>query len=116
MTGSSGVLTTADDRFLRLQGLPNMDFNRNQFLMFGVIVLLLGIQFRTFDSFTLSEKATKFIATRMQEAGAAAAPAVPLAGPVPRKVLRPPQWLGWSLISVGSVLILHSFGMKKPGG
>jgi hypothetical protein len=93
-----------------------MDFNRNQFMMFGVIVLLLGFQFRTFESFTLSEKATHFIAARMQDAGAAPATPVLGTGAVPRKVLRPPPWLGWSLISVGSVLILHSFGMKKPGG
>jgi hypothetical protein len=92
-----------------------MEFNRNQFMMFGVIVLLLGVQFRTFESFTLSEKATHFIAARMQDSTAAATPIVAV-GTIPRKVLRPPQWLGWSFISVGSVLILHAFGMKKPGG
>jgi hypothetical protein len=32
-----------------------------------------------------------------------------------RKVISPPDWIGWSLISIGSVLILHSWGMKKPG-
>ncbi len=92
-----------------------MEFNRNQFMMFGVIVLLLGIQFRTFDSYTLNEKATHFIATRMGGEPAAAT-TVLSAAPVPKKVLHPPQWLGWSFISIGSVLILHAFGMKKPGG
>jgi len=89
-----------------------MEFNRNQFMMFGVIVLLLGIQFRTFESYTLNEKATHFIASRME--GSTTTPVV--AAAVPKKVLHPPQWLGWSFISVGSVLILHAFGMKKPGG
>ena len=28
----------------------------------------------------------------------------------------PPKWLGWSLVSVGSVLILYSLALKKPGG
>ena len=79
-----------------------MEFNRNQFMMIGVIVLALGVQFRTFESFTLSEKATQFIVARMQETGAAAATtSVIPAVSVPRKVLRPPTWLGWSLISVG---------------
>jgi hypothetical protein len=91
-----------------------MEFNRNQFMMFGVIVLLLGVEFRTFESFTLSEKATHFIASRIGDTSGAVATVVPT--PVARKVLRPPPWLGWSLISVGSVLILHSFGMRKPGG
>lgn len=92
-----------------------MEFNRNQFMMFGVIVLLLGIQFRTFESYTLNEKATHFIATRM-EGSSGTTPVVAAVAPIPKKVLHPPQWLGWSFISVGSVLILHAFGMKKPGG
>jgi hypothetical protein len=33
----------------------------------------------------------------------------------PRKVLQPPEWLGWCLISVGAVLVLHSLAMNRPG-
>ena len=33
----------------------------------------------------------------------------------PRKVLQPPEWLSWCLISVGAVLCLHSLAMPKPG-
>ena len=29
--------------------------------------------------------------------------------------VEPPSWLGWALVSVGSVLILHSLALKKPG-
>jgi hypothetical protein len=95
-----------------------VEFNRNQFLMGGILLLLLGLQFHTFESFTLSEKTTHFLASRFQDSSSAAASGtlLPAMGPVGRKVVRPPQWLGWSLISVGSVLVLHSFGMKKPGG
>ena len=35
---------------------------------------------------------------------------------LPPKTFRPPEWLGWSLLSIGSVLVLHSWGMKKPDG
>ncbi len=95
-----------------------MEFNRNQFMMTGVLVMLFGIQFRTFESFTLNEKTTHFVVSRLQDTGQA--PAGPLAlastNSISRKVVRPPQWLGWSLMSIGSVLILHSFAMKKPGG
>jgi hypothetical protein len=91
-----------------------MEFNRNQFMLAGVLVLLLGFQFRTFESFTLNEKTTKFVATRL---GGEPAPTTTLVAVAPaRKVVRPPTWLGWSLMSVGSVLILHSLAMKKPGG
>ena len=27
----------------------------------------------------------------------------------------PPEWLGWATVSVGSVLILHSLAMPRPG-
>lgn len=91
-----------------------MEFNRNQFMLAGVLVLLLGFQFRTFESFTLNEKTTKFVATRL---GGESPPATAMVSVTPaRKVVRPPTWLGWSLMSVGSVLILHSLAMKKPGG
>lgn len=94
-----------------------MEMNRNQFFMFGVVLLLLGIQFRSIDSFVLSEKTTRFLAQQSQPADdLAMRNFVPAAIPMPRKVVRPPQWLGYSLMSIGSVLILHAFGMKKPGG
>jgi hypothetical protein len=32
----------------------------------------------------------------------------------PRKVLQPPEWLGWAIISVGAVFVLHSLAMPKP--
>lgn len=95
-----------------------MEFNRNQFMMIGVVVLLLGLQFRMFESCTLSPKTTQFLASRFSDAGSAAATNTFFAAgsPAVRKVVRPPNWLGWSLMSVGSVLILHSLAMKKPGG
>ena len=33
----------------------------------------------------------------------------------PRKVLQPPEWLSWCMISIGAVLCLHSLAMPKPG-
>lgn len=95
-----------------------MEFNRNQFMMIGVVLLLLGLQFRTFESCTLNPKTTQFLAARFQDPAAAAATNTLFAtnSPVVRKVIRPPSWLGWSLMSVGAVLILHSLAMKKPGG
>ena len=93
-----------------------MEFNRNQFMLGGMLVLLIGFQFRTFDSFTLNEKTTHFIATRLDAGSVGSGGVDHEARARSRKVVKPPQWLGWSLMSVGSVLILHSFAMKKPGG
>lgn len=93
-----------------------MDFNRNHYFMAGLVVLVLGIQMRLVDSFVLTPKSTRFLATRFQnEPGSGIARIVPSGGPGPRKTLRPPEWLGWALISIGSVLILHSLAMPRPG-
>jgi hypothetical protein len=37
------------------------------------------------------------------------------AGPKPRKTLHPPTWLGYAVISLAAVLVLHSLAMKRPG-
>lgn len=83
--------------------------------MFGLVLLMLGIQFRLIDSIVLNEKASRFLAERMNVAAADGGSFLPAVGPTPRRSVRPPQWLGWALISMGSVLILHSLAMKKPG-
>jgi hypothetical protein len=36
-------------------------------------------------------------------------------GAGPKKVVQPPEWLGWCLMSIGGVLVLHSLAMRKPG-
>ena len=38
------------------------------------------------------------------------------APPGHQHTLHPPKWLGWSLVSIGSVLVLYSLALKRPGG
>ena len=85
--------------------------------MAGVLVLLLGVQFRNVESFVLNDKVTRFLAERLPSSSKVESSIVDLypSGSA-HKVVKPPAWLGWSLISFGSVLILHSLAMKKPGG
>lgn len=33
----------------------------------------------------------------------------------PAKTFQPPEWIGWALLSIGAVLVLHSLAMPKPG-
>jgi hypothetical protein len=91
-----------------------VEFNRNQFFMAGIFLVLLGVQFRLIDSITLNEKTTRFLAARAGQTSS-----VNLAGFLPgsgaHKVIQPPQWVGWALISAGAVCVLHSLAMKKPG-
>lgn len=97
-----------------------MDLNRNQFFMIGLILLLFGLQFRLIESYTLNEKASRFLSERSQATAengdSGMQPFFAAVGPVTKKTIHPPEWLGWFLISVGSVLMLHSLVMPKPGG
>jgi hypothetical protein len=95
-----------------------MDLNRNQFFFLGLVVLLVGLQVRFVSSYVLNPKATKFLAERTGKSTGATASVFAMtsggdAGP--RKVLQPPEWLGWCLMSVGAVLVLHSLALQKPG-
>jgi hypothetical protein len=94
-----------------------MELNRNQYFFIGIVLLLLGMQFRMVSSYTLTAEATRFLAERSQGSasdGAILALTTDL-GAGPQKVIHPPEWLGWCLMSVGGVLILHSLVMRKPG-
>lgn len=96
--------------------------NRNHFLIIGLVVLALGIQIHIVDSYVLSEKATQTLAKiKGKDAEIKAQSAslfFPSSGPAAlgKKEVETPRWLGWLLMSVGSVLVLHAFSMPKPSG
>jgi uncharacterized membrane protein HdeD (DUF308 family) len=92
-----------------------MEFNRNQFFMIGILCVLLGVQFRLVESATLNQKTSQFLAAHAGSSATGVLAAFP-AATAPNRVIHPPQWLGWALMSVGAVCILHSLAMKKPGG
>jgi hypothetical protein len=97
-----------------------MEINRNQYFLAGLVLLFLGVQFRLIDTVELTPKLTEFLAQKTGHDTLAAVSATtrtmnPFEKPVVRKTCAPPDWLGWSLLSIGSVLILHSWAMKKPG-
>lgn len=92
-----------------------MAIRREHLLMTGLVLFLLGVQFRLVESFTLSERSSRFIAAQMgerqypQAAGAWGQAAS-------RKIVQPPRWLGLALMSVGSVLSLKSLSMARSSG
>jgi len=99
-----------------------MDLNRNQFMLIGLVLLLLGLQLRLIDTFVLNEESTRFLAqqkAKVEQPKSWAFPASLAAqAPIPmikHKSIKPPRWLALTLISVGAVLVLHSLGMRKPG-
>lgn len=90
-----------------------MDLNRHQFLFIGLMVLLIGVQVRYVSAYVLNAHATQFLAEHTGQAASASFAAMG-SGTAPRKVLQPPPWLSWCLISVGAVLVLHSLAMPRP--
>lgn len=100
-----------------------MEFNRNQYFLAGLVIFLLGIQLRMVEGFVLNERATQILQQRLNGGrGPILASAgedgslLAATGLAPTHRVTPPKWLGWSLVSLGSVLILYSLALKKPGG
>ena len=84
--------------------------NRQHILLAGLLLFLLGMQFRLVESFTLNERSSRFVAAQLGDGGArqtAAWQGMPL-----RKVVEPPRWLGLALMSVGAVLTAKSLSMR----
>ncbi|MEC8558391.1 MAG: hypothetical protein VXZ82_25580 [Planctomycetota bacterium] len=96
-----------------------MDFNRNRYFMFGCLLLLLGMQFRMVHSFVLNETGTNAIAKIATEAQLASADSSPdmvmdKSADSKSRIIQPPHWLGWILLTVGGVIFLHALILPPP--
>ena len=89
--------------------------NREHFLLVGLLLFFAGVQFRMVESFTLTERTSRFIAAQMGDRQFQQSQAVWPNG-LSRKVVQPPRWLGLALMSVGSVLTLKSLSMRRGDG
>jgi len=100
-----------------------MELNRNQYFLAGLVILLLGIQLRVVEGFVLNERATQVLSQRLQQmrgqqvaSTSESATLLATAPPGHMHTIYPPRCLGWSLVSIGSVLVLYSLALKRPGG
>ncbi|MEM7477771.1 MAG: hypothetical protein AAF483_22515 [Planctomycetota bacterium] len=94
-----------------------MEFNRNRYFMFGVLLLLLGLQFRVVHSFVLNdvgEKALAKIATETQLVSGDPSSDMYMEKGPKKKMIQPPHWLGWILLTVGGVIFLHAMILPPP--
>ena len=95
-----------------------MELNRNHYVVIGLVVLFLGVQFRLVKTYTLTEESTQFLVKRLgaPETPPPAAAFFGMSGtPQSKREFSPPRWLGFAFISFGVVLVLQSLAMKKPG-
>lgn len=83
---------------------------RNHILFAGLLLFLLGLQFRLVPSFSLNERSSRFVSARLGDRGTPAAGVWP--GQQPGRSIHPPRWLGLALMSAGAVLTIKSLSMK----
>ncbi len=95
-----------------------MEFDRNRYFMIGVLLFLLGIQFRMVESFVLNEASTRALAKIAKDSQLASRD---LATQLymdtnlkAKKTVKPPHWLGWLLLTAGAVISLHALVLPKP--
>jgi len=99
-----------------------MELNRNHYLLLGIVLILLGVQFRYVSAVVLNDKASQFVSQKLGKVPTPVAnrpsftTAMLSAPPPAQRTVELPRWLGYSLISVGSILVLHAVMMNKPGG
>jgi len=96
-----------------------MEMNRNHYFLIGLVLLFFGLQFRMVDSMVLTPEFTQVLAKNtghpLAAVNSATQSLMQSDRPMAKKTIRPPDWLGWSLLSIGGVLVLHSLAMPKPG-
>ena len=95
-----------------------MQFTRNRYFMAGMLLVLLGIQFRLVQSVVLNEPTTRTLAKVMQQNPVASnepsmSSFLMQVHPSPKKRLEPPRWLGLAMVAVGAVVALHAMAMPR---
>ncbi|MFN7733825.1 MAG: hypothetical protein ACK5OB_18150 [Pirellula sp.] len=96
-----------------------MQLDRNRYFMLGVVLFFMGMQFRLVDSFVLNENSTRALQRIVKQAKVAeggnpgAANPFMQSVPIPKKSFKPPQWLGFVLLTVGGVVSLHALVLPK---
>ncbi|MEM1224358.1 MAG: hypothetical protein AAGJ40_01610 [Planctomycetota bacterium] len=95
-----------------------MEMTRNRYFSIGVLLILLGTQFRMIDSFVLNEPSTRVLSKVSKQAQVAQDDSfssfLMQVHPKPTKRVHPPRWLGLAMIAVGTVMSLHAFAIPKP--
>ena len=97
-----------------------MEITRNQYYIAGLVLFLLGLQFRFIESVELTEHFARFIAERTDHplinVSAQSPVLAPMANAAINRMVSPPEWIGWLLVSVGGILVAHALAMPKASG
>jgi hypothetical protein len=92
---------------------------RNRYFLLGILLILLGLQFRMVESFVLNDRATRVL-SRVTETKSVAdnsgfTSLMSYISPAEARRIEPPRWLGMALIAVGAVVSLHALSIPRAG-
>lgn len=94
-----------------------MQMNRNRYFLLGMLLILLGVQFRMVESFVLNAPTTKALAKITKNTPVADndffSTMMLQVHPSPTKRVAPPRWMGLAMIAVGTVVALHALALPK---
>lgn len=98
-------------------GVTPMQMTRNRYFLIGMLLILLGVQFRMVESFVLNAPTTKALARMTKNTPVAdnnfLSTVLLEVYPSPTKRVAPPRWLGLAMIAVGAVVALHALALPK---
>ena len=89
-----------------------------RYFIIGALALVIGFQLRAVDSFVLTPQASAAIEKNVRRSQLRNNPydSIMMSG-IPTsttpKTVRPPRWLGWAMLSVGAVLVLHGSTVRR---
>lgn len=94
-----------------------MSLYRNRYFLVGILLILLGIQFRMVHSFVLNEPTTRVLARFDKSKSVASnrgmSSLLMQVYPTPTKRVEPPRWLGLAMITVGAVISCHALAIPR---
>ena len=93
-----------------------MSMYRNRYFLAGILLVLLGVQFRMVESFVLNESATRVLARVSKKTTAdnsAMTDMLMQIYPNQTKRVEPPRWLGLAMITVGAVISCHALAIPR---
>ncbi|TWU59030.1 hypothetical protein Poly51_18150 [Rubripirellula tenax] len=97
-----------------------MSMYRNRYFLAGILLILLGVQFRMVDSFLLNESTTRALARVTKSTPVADNSNMSMflmqVHPKPMKRVTPPRWLGLAMIAVGAVISCHAVAIPRHHG
>ena len=91
--------------------------DRNRYFLIGMLLILIGIQFRMVESVVLNEQTTRALArvtnTKAVASSDMMSSLLMQVYPSPKKRIAPPRWIGLAMIAVGAVVSLHAIAIPR---